>query len=160
MKVFIANIDLISPDIDKYMDMLSPRHRARALKNTDETSRAQFVLGRLMAKYSGKKHTAIAACENLVVVAAASNVRVGIDIANVNSDCEYRSDNPRINLPAPKNKKEVLRNITYTNAIYRLGTTAHWRQFMRYGDYVICVASTRRFDMPRLRKFNPDTISV
>ncbi len=158
MKVFIANIDWIKDDPEKYAALLSPRHYVRALKYTDETQKLQFILGRLMAKYSGKKYTSIAACEKLVVVAAASNTHVGVDIANVNAEYEMPEPNPRIKLPAPRNKKEELRNMSFTRAIYRLGTFARCRQFMRCRNYIICVTAARRFEMPRLRKFNPDKI--
>lgn len=158
MKVFISNTNLIASEPERYAEMLSPRQRKRALKYTDETQKLQFILGRLMAKYSGKKYTSISACDNVVVVAAASNARVGIDMENANLEYEYRDDNPRIRLPQPRNKKEVLRNYTFTKSIYRLGTFAHCRQFMRCRNYVICVTSNRWFGMPYLRRFHPDSI--
>ena len=159
MKVYIANINSISQNPDLYAELLSPRHRARALKYRDNRQKSQFILGRLMAASSGKKYTSYAAYDDIVVVAAASNGRVGIDIADANQDCEIPEsrDLRIINLPDAHNKKERIRTRTFMNAIFRLGAFARCRQFMRHGDYVICIASTRFFDMPRLRKFNIET---
>jgi len=158
MKVFIADINIIATSPDEYAKLLSPRHYARALKCPDTRRKLQFVLGRLMAKSSGKKYTSIAACDDLVVVAATSNASVGIDIKNVNMEYDATTIQTNMQLPEPKNHKEILRNLTFTNAAYRAGKRVHCRQFMRYGDYIICVASVRRFAMPRLNKFNPNTV--
>ena len=158
MKVFIADINIIAASPDEYAKLLSPRHCARALKYVNQRRKLQFILGRLMAKSSGKKYTSIAACDDLVVVAAASNAPVGIDIANVNMECDASTINTNMQLPEPTNHKEVLRNLTFANAAYRAGKWVHCRQFMRHGDYIICVTSVRRFAMPRLNKFNPDTL--
>lgn len=159
MKVYIANISLINKNPDAYIELLPPRHRARALKYTDNRQKSQFVLERLMVVASGKKYTSHATCDDIVVVAAASNGRVGIDIANANQDYEIPEsrDLRIINLPEARNKKERIRMHTFINAIFRLGTFARCRQFMRHGDYVICITSTRFFDMPRLRKFSIET---
>ncbi len=158
MKVFIANIDSISKDPDAFTALLSPTHRARVKKFQNQNRKLQFILGHLMAANSGKKHTSIAHKDNLVVVAAASNAPVGIDIENGTVDRDFAAAAEFMHLPIPKDKKEFYRLFTFAEATYKLGTCAHCRQFMRHGDYVICIASTRHFDMPRLTKFDANAL--
>jgi phosphopantetheinyl transferase len=154
MKVFIANINSISKNPDAYTALLSPTHRARVQKFKNENRKLQFILGHLMADSCGKKHTSIAHKDCLVVVAAASNAPVGIDIENATIDRDFVGAAELMHLPIPKDKKEFYRLFTFAEATYKLGMRAHCRQFMRHGDYIICIASTRHFDMPRLTKFD------
>ena len=42
MKVYIANISLINKNPDAYIELLPPRHRARALKYTDNRQKSQL----------------------------------------------------------------------------------------------------------------------
>ena len=154
MKIFIANIDSISKNPDLYATMLPKHHQARVAKFQNQTRKLQFILGHLMTKYSGKIHTSIAHKDKWVIVAAASNALVGIDIENATIERDFVGAAELVGLPAPKNKNEFYKNFTLAEATYKLGTKPRYHRYMRYGDYIICMTSTRFFDMPRLRKFD------
>ncbi len=160
MQIFIANIDSISKTPDVYAALLSPKHQARVRKFQNQTRKLQFILGHLMVDNCGKKHSSIAHKDKWVVVAAASNTLVGIDIENTTIERDFVNAAELMNLPIPKSLGEFYKMFTQAEASYKLGTTPKFTRFTRHGDYLICICATRSFKLPRMRKFNAKSLLI
>lgn len=160
MKIYIANIDSISKDPDFYASFLPVNQQKRVTRFQNSTRKSQFILGHLMVLACDKKHTSIAHKDKFVVVAAASNALVGIDIENTTIERDFVQASQLINLPVPKSLNDFYRNFTLAEAAYKLGGRPRYRRFIRYNDYLICVVSSRYFDGHKLNKFNPDSFCV
>ena len=158
MQVFIANIDSISKNTDDFMALLSADDRARAKKFQKQTRKLQFVLGHLMVANIGKKYTSIAHRDKLVVVATASNVRLGVDIENASVKRDFVAASEIIGIKPSKTLFDFYKMFTKSEAIYKLGTTPACTHFITYGDYLICVVANKKFAMPRVHNF--DALSI
>ena len=154
MQVFIANIDSISKSPDVFLAWLSPKDKKRAEAFSKQNRKLQFILGHLMVDNSGKKYNSIAHRDNLVVVASADDTMVGVDIENVSVQRDFVEMAKVMNLPIPKSLIDFYKSFTKFEAIYKLGTQPKCTKFIRYGDYLICVAATRNFQKPQLRDFD------
>jgi len=159
MKIFIANIDSISKNPDKYMTLLSKSDQARVSTFQKQTRKLQFILGHLMADNCGEKYNSIAHRDNLVVVAA-SNFPVGIDIENTTIERDFVASAELMNLATPKSLDDFYKSFTESEAVYKLGTNPKCIKFINYGDYLICVVSTHDFEMPKLSEFNVDSLLI
>ncbi len=155
MKVYMSNIDLITGNLDAYAARLTPPQQARAARFKTDTRRAQFILGHLMANSTGKRYISFGYIDNLVVVAASNTAPVGVAISDATAEYDMAAITRDMGLPESKTKNEFLRNMTFARAKYKIGAHPWSRLFMRYGKYVICMCSSRAFDMPKLNKFIP-----
>lgn len=158
MQVFIANIDSISKNTDDFMALLSADDRARAKKFQKQTRKLQFILGHLMVANIGKKYTSIAHRDNVVVVATASNARLGVDIENASVKRDFVAAAELMGENPPKTLFDFYKNFTKSEAIYKLGTTPACTHFITYGNYLICVVANKKFAMPRVHNFDVGSI--
>ena len=158
MQVFIANIDSISKNTDDFMALLSADDRARATKFQKQTRKLQFILGHLMVANIGKKYASIAHRDNVVVVATASNARLGVDIENVSVKRDFVAAAELMGENPPKTLFDFYKMFTKSEATYKLGTTPACTHFITYGDYLICVVANKKFAMPRVHNF--DALSI
>lgn len=152
MKVYIANIESVNENLDGYVTLLHKKQQVRANKYQNQTRKLQFVLGHLMVVCCGKTYTSMAYKDKFVVVAAASNAPVGIDIENVTIECNYKDDD-KIDA---KSLNDYYKQFARSKSIYKLGVRSKCVRFMRYQDYLICVSCAHYFDMPKLHKFDLD----
>ncbi len=158
MQVFIADIDSISKNADDYVVLLSAGDRARAAKFQKQTRKLQFILGHLMVARVGKKYTSIAHRDNWVVVATASNARVGVDIENASVKRDFVAAAELMGERPPKNLHDFYKMFTESEATYKLGTAPARTHFITHGDYLICVVSNKDFAVPRPKDFNAQSI--
>lgn len=158
MQVFIADIDSISKNADDFMALLSAGDRARATKFQRQTRKLQFILGHLMVASVGKKYTSIAHRDNLVVVATASNARVGVDIENASVKRDFVGATELMGAKTPKTLFDFYKMFTESEATYKLGIAPICTHFITHGDYLICVVANKDFAMPRLKDFNARSI--
>lgn len=154
MKVFIANIDLISKSPDVYLALLPQSQKIRANKFQKDTRKMQFILGHLMANSIGEQYTSIAHKDKLVVVATNSDVPVGIDIENTSKPRDFVAASALIGTKRPKTLGEFYKLFTKSEAVYKLGTNTKHTVFIQKDDYLICVVSTKKFDTPALQPFD------
>lgn len=155
MKVYISTLDLISKNVTAYAKKLNPAQQVRAAKFKDNTRRMQFILGHLMANATGKSYISIGYIDDMVVVAASNTAPVGIAIADATQEYNTNAITQELNLPESKTKNEFLRNMTFARAKFKIGSRPWSRLFMRHGHYIICLCSSRAFDMPKLNRFIP-----
>ena len=155
MKVYMSNTDLIAKNLGAYAKKLNPAQQLRAARFKTDTRRAQFVLGHLMANATGKRYISFGYIDNLVVVAASNTAPVGVAISDTTVAYDVDAITRDMGLPESKTKNEFLRNMTFARAKYKIGAHPWSRLFMRYDKYVICMCSSRAFDMPKLNKFIP-----
>ncbi len=155
MKVYMSTIDLIAENLGQYIKKLTPPQQSRAARFKNDTRRAQFVLGHLMANASGKRYISFGYIDNLVVVAASNTAPVGVAISDATAEYDMDAITRDMELAESKTKNEFLRNMTFARAKYKIGAHPWSRLFMRHGNYIICMCSSRAFDMPRLNKFIP-----
>lgn len=160
MYVYIANICSVQKNPDLYASQLLSKHQSRALKIKSDKRKSQYIIGHLIARFCGKKHTSISYIDDFVVVAAASNARVGVAIENTTIEYDMAQIATELNFPTPKNKNEFFRQFSKINSGYKMGARPRFCHFIRYGDYIICITSTRNFAMPKLRKFDPHNIEI
>ena len=146
MKVYMSTIDLIAENLGQYIKKLTPPQQSRAARFKNDTRRAQFVLGHLMANASGKRYISFGYIDNLVVVAASNTAPVGVAISDATAEYDMDAITRDMELAESKTKNEFLRKI---------GAHPWSRLFMRHGNYIICMCSSRAFDMPKLNKFIP-----
>jgi len=158
MQVFIADIDSISKNADDYVATLSAGDRARAAKFQRQTRKLQFILGHLMVAAVGKKYTSISHRDNLVVVATASNARVGVDIENASVKRDFVAAAELMGAKTPKTLHDFYKMFTESEATYKLGTTPTCTHFITHGDYLICVVANKDFAVPRPKDFNAQSI--
>ena len=156
MKVYMSTIDLITGNLAAYAALLTPPQQQRAARFKSDTRRAQFILGHLMANSTGKRYISIGYLDNIVVVAASNTAAVGIAICDANAEYDTDAITAAMKLPESKTRNEFLRNMTFARAKYKIGAHPWSRLFMRYGNYIICMCSSRAFDMPKLNKFTPE----
>ena len=155
MKVYMSSIDLIANNLPAYAKMLNSAQQARAARFKTNTRRAQFILGHLMANATGKRYISFGYLDDMVVVAASNTAPVGIAISDATAEYDMESITRDMNLPESKTQNEFLRNMTFARAKYKIGAHPWSRLFMRYGKYIICMCSSRVFDMPKLNKYTP-----
>ena len=158
MQIFIANIDSISKNTDDFMALLSADDRTRATKFQKQTRKLQFILGHLMMANIGKRYTSIAHRDNVVVIATASNVRLGVDIENVSVKRDFVAASEIMGVSPPKTLFDFYKNFTESEATYKLGTTPACKYFITYGDYLICVVANKNFATPRMHNFDAGSI--
>lgn len=115
-------------------------------------------MGHLIVNSCNKKHTSIAHKDNFVVVAMASDAPVGIDIENATIQRDFVSASEIMGIDTPKSLNDFYKKFTQIEASYKLGVKPRCTRHMRYGDYLICMTSSHRFEMPRLRKFDIESI--
>lgn len=159
MNIFIANIDSISKNPDKYVALLSKSDQARVHTFQKQTRKLQFILGHLMADNCGEKYNSIAHRDNLVVVAA-SDFPVGIDTENITIERDFVASAELMNFTTPKSLNDFYKSFTESEAVYKLGASPKCTRFINYGDYLICVVSTHVFEMPNLSEFNVDLLLI
>jgi hypothetical protein len=158
MQVFIADIDSISKNADDYVALLSAGDRVRVAKFQKKTRKLQFILGHLMVAAVGKKYTSIAHRDNLVVVATASNARVGVDIENASVQRDFVGAAELMGAKTPKTLHDFYKMFTKSEATYKLGTKPACTHFITYGNYLICVVANKDFATPRVHNF--DALSI
>ena len=158
MQIFIADIDSISKNADDYGPLLSAGDRARVTKFQKQTRKLQFILGHLMVAAVGKKYTSIAHRDNLVVVATASNARVGVDIENVSVQRDFVGAAELMGAKTQKTLHDFYKMFTESEATYKLGAAPACTHFITHGDYLICVVANKDFAKPRPKDFNVQSI--
>ena len=145
MQVFIANIDSISKNPEKYSELLSLRHQIRLSKFQNQTRKLQFILGHLIADNCDDQYTCIAHKDKFVVVAS-SDKPVGVDIENTSVQRDFVAVSELMNLTPPASLNDFYRSFTESEAIYKLGKTPKCTKFMQYGEYLICITAMHEFD--------------
>ena len=158
MQVFIADIDSISKNADDYVALLPAGDCARVAKFQRQTRKLQFILGHLMVAHVGKKYTSISHKDNLVVVATASNARVGVDIENASVKRDFVAAAELMDAKTPKTLHDFYKMFTESEATYKLGTVPTCKHFITHGDYLICVVANKDFAMPHPKHFNAQSI--
>lgn len=136
------------------MALLPVGDRARVAKFQKQTRKLQFILGHLMVARVGKKYTSIAHKDNLVVVATASNARVGVDIENASVQRDFVGAAELMGAKTPKTLHDFYKMFTESEATYKLGTAPACTHFITHGDYLICVVANKDFAMPHLHYLN------
>ena len=158
MQVFIADIDSISKNPDIYSELLLSKHKIRLSKFQNQTRKLQFILGHLIADNCSTAYTSIAHKDKLVVVAAAADTPVGIDIENTSIKRDFIATSELMNLTPPKSLEDFYKSFTESEAIYKLGKTPKCTKFIQYGEYLICIAATHKFDTPYLEHYDISAI--
>lgn len=158
MQIFIANIDSISKNPDAYSELLLSKHKTRLSKFHNQTRKLQFILGHLIADNCGATYTSITHKDKLVVVAAAADAPVGIDIENTSIKRDFAAASELMNLAKPKSSEDFYKLFTKSEAVYKLGQPPKCTKFISYGEYLICIVATCDFDTPSLQNYDINSI--
>ena len=160
MDIFISDLNQICnrlDDIDAMRTKLRSTELARYLSFKSPTRALQFLVAHATANDCAPKfkYTSISHRKNIVIVAA-SNTPVGIDIEDTSISRDFESLSQLMEISHPRTPTDFYRNFTRTEAMYKIAPAiANKILFYTMGRFIICVAT---IGTPNIRWHTTGTI--